>query len=80
MLKKSSRNIFFKALTAIEFNSFERKSINTLSCALFGIQGYLSCIINQYDITISLMTTETTTNTSKKQKFNKRARRKCRSH
>ena len=71
MLKKISRNIFFKDLTAIKFNSFARKSINTLSCALFGVQGYLSCIVNENDITISLMTKETTTNTNKNKKFNK---------
>ena len=70
-VKKISRNIFSKVLPAIIFNSFEWKSINRLSCASFVDQGYLSFIVIQKDITISLMTMETT-NTGKNQKFNKK--------
>ena len=75
MLKKSSRKLIkMKVLTDIIFNSFERKVINTLSYAANGGQGYLPCIVNQKDITISLMTMETTTNTGKNQKFKRKLR------
>ena len=38
---------FFKGLTDIKLNSFQRKLINTLSYASIGVQGCLSIIGNQ---------------------------------
>ena len=61
-------------LTAIKINSFEQKFINMFCCASVGGKGYLPCIVNQKDITISLMTMETTTNTGKNQKFKRKLR------
>ena len=48
-----------------------------VSFASVGGKGYLPCIVNQKDITISLMTMETTTNTGKNQKFNRKVREEC---
>ena len=81
MLEKLLEKSFFKVLTGIKFNSFQQKSLNTLSYASIGGQGYLSCKGNQYDITRSPKTMQTTTtNTCKNQKFCKNcARRKSRS-
>ena len=74
-IKKISRKIIkMKVLTDIKFNSFKRKLINTLSYASVGSKGYLPCIVNQKDITIGHMTMETTTNTGKNQKFNRKVR------
>ena len=57
--KKNFRKIIFN-LTAIKFNSFQRKSINTLKDAPMGLYLCLSCIGNHQDIRISLMTIKTT--------------------
>ena len=65
MLEKFHEKSFFKVLTDIKFNSFQQKTVNTLSYNLIGGQKYLSCIGNQADITRSPMTMQTTTNTSK---------------
>ena len=73
-VKKYFLKNFFKVLTDLIINSFKQKSINMFSCALVGDKGHLPCIVNQYDITISLMTMETTTNTGKNQKFNRKVR------
>ena len=74
-VKKISRKIIkMKVLTDIKLNSFERKLKNTLSYASVGGQGFFSCIGNQWDITISLIAMETTTNTGKTQKFNRKVR------
>ena len=74
MLEKLLGTSFFKVLTAIKFNSFQQNSKNTLSYASIGGQVYFSCIGNQKDIKRSLMTMQTTTNTSKNQKFCKKVR------
>ena len=72
VFKKSFRKIIFKFLTAIEFNSFHRKSINTIKDALMGVKLCLSCIGNQQDITISLMTIKQQQQTGKNQKFKRK--------
>ena len=58
----------------LKFNSFQRKSMNTLSYALIRGKEYLSFIGNQKDISISLLPMETTTNTVKNQKFSRKVR------
>ena len=80
-VKKKFLEMFFKVLTAIKINSFEQKlcldsncaSIQMFNCASIEGKGYLPCIVDQKDITISLMTMETT-NIGKNQKFNRKVR------
>ena len=46
-VQKIFRKIIFKFLTAINFNSFQRKSISTLKDAPMGVHSCWSCIGNQ---------------------------------
>ena len=49
-------------------------SINTLKHVSIGVWGCLSCIGDQKDITTSLMTMKTTTESSKNQKLSREVR------
>ena len=46
-LFKIFEKLFLRTLTAIKFNSFQQKSINTLRYDPKGGKGYLTCIVNQ---------------------------------
>ena len=72
--KKFLQIFFFEILTAIEFNSFQRQSINALSYASMVGQGCLIFIRHQWDVKIGLITMKTTTNTGKNQKFKRKMR------
>ena len=72
MLNIFLENSFIKSQQPLNSIYFQRKSINTLSFDLIGGKQYFSDIGYQYDITISLMTMETTTNTGKNQKFSRK--------
>ena len=63
---------FFEKLSDNKFNSFQQKSINTLSQDYVEGQRFLSCTGNQKDIIISLMTMKTTINTRKNQKISRK--------
>ena len=55
-VQKKIQKIIFRVSTAVNFNSFQQKSINTLNYASMWVQECLSCIGIQYEITISLLT------------------------
>ena len=69
MFKKKFRKFFLKFLTIIKLKSLQRRSITTLRYNPIGGKKFLlcSCIKNQQDITVSLITMKTTTKTGKTQ-------------
>ena len=74
MFKKNFEIFFFKDLTAIKFNSFQRKSINTLNYDSMGEKKCLSSIPKQQELPISLMTMKTTIYIGKNKKLSRKVR------
>ena len=63
----------FEVSTAINFNCFQRKSINMLSYAsMLNRKTAMTILIHQDDIAKNLMTTKTTTNTGKNKNFSRK--------